>query len=180
MGLPLPVKMLASVANKIIERSLSDEEQFGFKPVSDKWVNRFMAKHNILKVKSKPIELARKEAHDPECMRLWFGEYRAALDEYEVVPVNIWNFDETGFRIGVGGSEWIVTFDTRRRAWSPSDTNRQHVTAIEAVSAVRIHIDAMFIAAGKVLQERWFQNLRDYGAIAVNESGYLDDEIALE
>ena len=33
MGLPIPLKQLADVANNIIYRSLSDEDQANFKPV---------------------------------------------------------------------------------------------------------------------------------------------------
>ena len=36
------------------------------KPVSENWTRRFMDRHEIKKTKQKPIELARKEAHDPE------------------------------------------------------------------------------------------------------------------
>jgi hypothetical protein len=69
----------------------------------------------------------------------------------QIKLANLWNFDETGFRIGIGGSEWVVTADPRRRAWSPCDTSRKHITAVEAVNAVGRYIDPMLIAASKVL-----------------------------
>ena len=65
IGLPIPLKQLADVANSIICRSLSDEDQANFKPVSESWSSRFLSKNRIAVVKSKPIELARKEAYDP-------------------------------------------------------------------------------------------------------------------
>jgi hypothetical protein len=70
--------------------------------------------------------------------------------------------------------------DTKRRAWSPSDTCRKHLTAVEAVNAIGQVIDPMLIAQGKVIQERWFTELNDNTLLAVTESGYMDDETALK
>lgn len=179
MCLPLPLKMVRHVADAIILRELPEEQRWGFKPVSESWGKRWVIEHGVGITKAKPIEQARKEAHQPDEIRRWFDSYNAICEQYSIKRCNKWNFDETGFRIGIGGSEWIVTFDTKRRAWHATDSNRTHITAVESVSADGRVIEPMFLAAGKVLQERWFMELHDDVLVATNDSGYLDDERAL-
>jgi hypothetical protein len=74
----------------------------------------------------------------------------------------------------------MVTADSRRRAWIPSDTSRKHLTAVEAVNAAGEYIEPMLIAAGKVLQERWFEQLTNMTLVGTLELGYINDELALE
>ena len=179
IGLPVPLADLPAIANAIILRSLPTDDRIDFDGVGARWAQRFMTKHGLKKIKRKPLELLPKEAHDPELIRGWFRRLEAIVTELDIKPQNLWNFDETGFRIGIGGAQWVITIDTRRRAWSPSETNRKHVTAVEAVNAVGDHIEAMLIAPGKVLQERWFPGLCDDTLVGVSESGYMNDELAL-
>jgi hypothetical protein len=182
MGMPVPLKTLHSVAESILRRSLSSDEQENMAPLGDRWAKRFMAKHKLKKTKQKPIELARKEAHSPTSIRQWFAELERTLRKYNIRPQNLWNFDETGFRIGIGGSQWVITMDPKRRAWSPSDTSRKHVTAIEAVSATGEVIEPMLVIVGAVLQERWFEDLSlsDNTLFGVSDTSYVNDELALE
>jgi hypothetical protein len=178
MSLPVPLNQLKTVAERIVYRSLEDKIQF--REISHKWAQRFISRHGLKKVKQKPLELARKEAHEPANIRAWFEAYREVIRRFNIKANNCWNFDETGFRIGIGGSEWVVVMDNKRRAWSPSETSRKHVTAVEAVNVKGETIEPLLIAAGKVLQERWFEELSDTTLVGVSDSGYMDDELSLE
>nr|POF13587.1 hypothetical protein CFP56_02610 [Quercus suber] len=160
IGLGIPMSVLADVANSILKQSVDDE---GFK------------------VKQKPIELARKEAHDPANIEAWHVALQALIEDQRIRPHEIYNFDETGFQIGIGGTKWILSMDTKRRAWSPSETNRKHVTVVEAVNAARGVIPPMFIASGLIIQERWFEGLTEGDSLlGVIDSGYINDQLALE
>jgi len=55
-------------------------------------------------MRQKPIELVRKLAHDPEVILGWFQRFQALCTQFGVYNEDIWNFDKTGFRIGVGKS----------------------------------------------------------------------------
>lgn len=181
MVMPLPLKQLPEVAEQILRYEAPDATRsLEIEPLREHYAKRFMDRKNLKKVKQKPIELARKEAHNPVVIRQWFTQLKSVVGEYRVKPANLWNFDGTGFRIGVGGSERVVTTDPKRRAWSPRDTNRKHLTAVEAVSAAGAVIEPMLIASGRVLQERWFEELTDNTLVGVNDSGYIDDELAPE
>lgn len=38
----------------------------------------------------------------------WYNSLAAVLQDEGIVPEDIWNMDETGFRIGVGNNQAIV------------------------------------------------------------------------
>ena len=97
----------------------------------------------------------------------------------QIQPCNLCNFDETGFRVSIGGNKWVIITAVKRRVWSPSETSWKHVTFVEACNANGQHVEAMLIEAGKVLQERWFEGLSDNTLLGVTVFGYLDDELAL-
>lgn len=84
MCLPLPLKLVKHVADSIIYRGLLEEERYSFQPVSTSWTERWLVKHRIGLIKAKPIELARKEAHQPEEIRRWFDSYTATCEQYNI------------------------------------------------------------------------------------------------
>ena len=52
-----------------------------------------------------------RKTHDPEAFRDWFRCYGALVDGKGIQPSDIYNFDETGFRIGVANSLEEITAD---------------------------------------------------------------------
>lgn len=52
-------------------------------------------------------------------------------------PSDMWNSDETSFRIGVGGHQIVVTYGARPKGdlIISSETNRDYLTLVEAISA---------------------------------------------
>ena len=59
----------------------------------------------------------------------------------------------TGFRIGVGRNQWIVTTCTSKRSYLAVDGVRTLVTSVEAVSAGGAVIEEMLIVPGKTYGE---------------------------
>ncbi|UJO15827.1 uncharacterized protein CLAFUR5_05062 [Fulvia fulva] len=113
MELPISKRLLTEVGEHIVKRSLLPDEVF--RPFGDRWAKRWLEKHSIKLKKTKPIEIARKEAHDPIRIRDWFDELNRVIAEHDIKSINTWNFDESGFRIGIGGAEYILTMDPKRR-----------------------------------------------------------------
>jgi hypothetical protein len=46
-------------------------------------------------------------AQDKEEVKIWFEKYRETLKKYKISRKYIWNFDETGFRVGCPKGETI-------------------------------------------------------------------------
>jgi len=95
---------------------------------------------------------------------------------------NQYNFDETGFRIGVGRDQWIVTMDPNRQAYLGSSTNRELVTSCEAISGDGYVLPPMLILPGTLHLEDWTTktNLDNNVLLAVSHTGYSNDQLALE
>lgn len=57
--------------------------------------------------------------------------------EYGIVNRDFYNFDETGYRIGIARGEWIIIRNPKRRAYFASPQKRELVTCVETISADR-------------------------------------------
>jgi Tc5 transposase DNA-binding domain len=80
---------------------------------SSKWTYEFLKNLPLVqKAKTRPLELARAVAQQPEDVEAWFTEYIQALEYYNVYWIDIWNFDEGGFRVGCikQGEVWIPAY----------------------------------------------------------------------
>jgi Tc5 transposase DNA-binding domain len=60
------------------------------------WTSRFLARNPLLQSKiAKSIEAARKEVTEAQIEK-WFNEFNRVVDEYNILPENTYNMDETG------------------------------------------------------------------------------------
>jgi len=55
------------------------------------------------------LDVNRKTSHDPELLQEWFDQFKKIKEEKGILDTDTYNFDETGFRIGIGREQWIVT-----------------------------------------------------------------------
>jgi hypothetical protein len=56
-------------------------------------------------------------------MQDWFDRLQDTIKKYGIVEEDIWNFDETGFNIGIGRDQWIVAREFKKQAWIGMNTN---------------------------------------------------------
>ena len=94
---------------------------------------------------------------------------------------DIWNMDETGFRIGIGKDHLVVT--KRKRAhYFGLPENRESATAVEAISAGGRVIPPFLILSGEVHMARFYRQseLPDEAVLAVTATGFSNDRLALE
>jgi DDE superfamily endonuclease len=179
IGVAIWYDRISLVANAILAEDYTNNDHTP--SVGKHWARRFLDRHPELhKAKQKPLELERKLAHDPNILSSWFRRFEQLREKYSVQKEDIWNFDETGFRIGVGKSQWIVTASRARRHYLPSDNSRDYVTAIEAISAGGAVIDEMLILPGRVHLERFYHELQGEVLIGLSDSGYANDELSWE
>jgi hypothetical protein len=46
--------------------------------------------------------------------RDYFNEFKTVVQDYGIVQGDVYNMNKTGFRIGVGGSQWIITMEFKK------------------------------------------------------------------
>ncbi|KAE8188234.1 hypothetical protein CF336_g6238 [Tilletia laevis] len=148
--------------------------------VGAEWTKNFIKRHEELHfIKQKSRELSRMTL-DWSGVNWFFLKLRKVIEKHGILPDDIWNVDEAGFRVGIGGRQWIVTRCTSRDAHLAAETCRDSVTCIEAVSAAGQHIEAMVIMSAAQHSEAWVDNtLEDETLFVVSPNGYTDDIIAL-
>ncbi|KAM4055588.1 Tc5 transposase DNA-binding domain-containing protein [Hirsutella rhossiliensis] len=71
----------------------------------------------------------------------YFKKLHETIASYGINPADIWNMDETGFRIGIGRDQVVVT-KSRRSQYFGIEENRESATAVEAISADGRYIPA--------------------------------------
>jgi hypothetical protein len=99
----------------------------------------------------------KKAAHKKEDFELHFKEFNDVIVKYRINPADIYNMDETGFRIRVIAGRTIAHLSTRAVYLADPD-NRESLTAVEIVCVDGSTIALMLILKGDVLLERYFEN----------------------
>ena len=85
---------------------------------------------------------------------------QAMKQKWGIVDDDIYNFDETGFAMGVAATSKVVTSADRvGRAVVVQPGNREWATAIKCVNASGWSLPPFIILPGKVHQSSWYRDL---------------------
>ncbi|KAH7471795.1 hypothetical protein FOMA001_g13366 [Fusarium oxysporum f. sp. matthiolae] len=153
-GFPPRLRCVEEMTNRL----LADREM---PPVGKRWASNFVKRHKDLKTHFFPNVIAK----------------------YGIRPDEIYNFDETGFTMGVIASGMVITGAERRgRPKSVQPGNREWITVIQAINAEGQAIPPFIIGAGQYHLANWYResSLPGDWAIATSPNGWTDNEIGLE
>ena len=84
-----------------------------------------------------------------------FQQFRGVISNNFITLEDIWNMDETGFRVGVGKDQFSVTKRKSTNLFSMPD-DRESATAFEAISATGQFLPAFLILSGQVHMVNWY------------------------
>jgi transposase len=109
----------------------------GLPYIGKNWVYRFIQRRPELKGRfTRVYDLQRALCEDPELISKWFTLFKNICDKYGILDSDIWNFDETGFMMGIITPYMVVTKAERLgKAKAVQPGNRDWATAIIAASA---------------------------------------------
>jgi hypothetical protein len=149
-------------------------------PLGKNWISRFVARREKLKTRfSRRYAAQRALCEDPELIREWFDQYRNIIAEYGILDNDIYNFDETGFAMGITSTSKVITsreWQGKRKVVQPG--NREWVTAIEC-----IHLDGVLpptiIFKAKVFISAWCSIVPDNWRFEVSNNGWTTDQIGI-
>jgi len=100
-------------------------------------VQQFVNRHNELKSKyGRRYDHQQALCEDPKVIREWFQCVLEVVQQYGITEQDIYNFDETGFSMGLIATAKVVTGSEMRgrpRAIQPG--NQEWVTVIEGVNS---------------------------------------------
>jgi hypothetical protein len=140
--------MIAGFANSILKRS-HHPDSVTPPTVSKSWAQCFLNRHHEYFVKKQKLFAGdRMNTHDPDELLWHFEHFRDIRDKYGIHTTDTYNFDKTGFRIGVGRTQRIITRDAHRKAYIPNLDNRESLTAIETIIGDGHVLPPMLILSG--------------------------------
>ncbi|KAI9036261.1 transposase [Aspergillus affinis] len=170
---------LQQMANIILQ----EESKTPLQPIGKNWVTQFIRRHDSLKCRfARRYNYQRALCEDPKVIGDWFKRLKEVQDEHGIQDEDIYNFDETGFAMGLIATTKVVTRSNmpgRPHLIQPGQ--REWVTTIECISSTGFSVPTCIIFKGKVYMEGWFEELdlpHDW-RIEVSANGWTTDEIGL-
>ena len=110
----------------------------GDKPVGPRWASNFVKRESEFKSRlTRQRDRQRVLCSDPEVIKPWFDLVQNVKTKYSIQDEDTYNFDETGFTIGIGNRVKVVTASDRRtEPIGVQQGDREWVTFIAAVNAM--------------------------------------------
>jgi predicted HTH domain antitoxin len=153
-------------------------------PVGKRWAHNFVRRQPELRTRfARKYDYQRALCEDPRLIREWFDLVRNTIAKYGIVLEDIYNFDETGFMMGIIFAGMVVTTsDGRTRAKLAQPGNREWATVIQAVNALGWAIPPFIILAAQYHLANWYQecNLPAEWRIATTDNGWTTNDVGLD
>ena len=123
------------------------------------------------------IYAARIKESTHSAIQKWFTDVKSIIDDYDVLPCNIYNMDETGFSIGAIKATRVIIDKTKNIRYSAIPGRQEWVSVIECISMDGSALPPMVIFKGKTLTGRWLpENVPHEWIFSANSQGWTSDE----
>ncbi|KAF4546842.1 Hypothetical protein D9617_195g075130 [Elsinoe fawcettii] len=178
-GFPPRATDVRDIANLILKNKNPQKPE----TVGQKWVYNFVKRTpQLASVYNRKFDYQRACQEDPKVIQAWFDLVQETIDKYGVPEEDIWNFDETGFQMGVISTSKVITSSDRQgRPRTIQPGNREWVTVIEGINARGWLIPPFVILCGKVHLTTWYQTgIPLNWRLAISDKGWTNDELSLD
>ena len=176
-GFPPRLSVVGDMANRLLASRDAP-------PVRTRWASNFVKRRPELRTRfQRKYDYQRAKCEDPEVIRGWFELVRNTIAKYGIHDADIYNFDETGFMMGVISTATVVTSsDGRSKAKKVQPGNREWVTVIQGVNSQGWTVPPFIVVAGKNHLASWYQNsgFPPNWVIAVTENGWTTNERGMD
>jgi len=127
--------------------------------VGVRWAYNFVKRQLELRTRfTRKYDYQRAKCEDLIIIREWFALMYNVKVKYGILDDDSYNFDETGFMMGIIIAAIVVTTsDGRSKAKQAQPGNREWVTVIQGVNALGWAIPPFIILAGQYYLANWYQ-----------------------
>jgi hypothetical protein len=147
-GIPLSPGVVAEYASNIAG-----------KPIQQGWTKAFRARHPEIKGRwTTGLECCRAKALNRTQVAGFFGILDELITKHNIPPENIYNMDEKGVQLGVGGRVYVLVDRDQKSVMQVEDGNRELITIIETVCADGDSIRPSVIFKAKRRDLQWGRN----------------------
>ena len=149
--------------------------------VGKRFTNRFLKRHPELRKRlARPLSSERVSATNFSSINHFFDLLADVKSRFKIQPRNIWNADEKGFSLGVGGKEQVICESLNHFPRLVQDGNREWLTITESASAKGSTLPPFIIYKGKTHRFAWHDyEIRDEAAFARSSNGWTDQKVSL-
>ncbi len=147
--------------------------------VEQHWPVRFLQQNSqFFKRKQTSLAADRKTSLTVEVTKQHFYDFRDVLTKYAIQSNDIWNMNESGFRIEVERDHLVITLIKKRSLRAIDLKVRNLVSDVKMINAEREKIFLMLIVLEINILNKWVQknDLNDDLLLATTESEYSNDE----
>ena len=175
-GYPPLIGDVAAMANHILcSRNM--------RLVGKQWPYRFVRREELKTRFSRAYDFQRALCEDPDAISAWFRLVHNMRAKYGIVDGDFYNFDETGFMMGMICPNMVVTRSDRRgknKAIQPG--NREWATVITCISGDGFDVPPFLLVQGVCHLSNWYTDsgLPDSWAIKPTSNGWTDNETGLD
>ncbi|EDN98547.1 hypothetical protein SS1G_13406 [Sclerotinia sclerotiorum 1980 UF-70] len=153
------------------------------KKVGKLWAYRFVKRHTKLEMCfSRIYDFQRALCEDPKLIEEWFRLVSNMRVKYSIVDSDFYNFDETGFMIGIICPRIVITNTERNsRSKAIQPDNREWATAIICGNGEGETIPPFLVVQGQVHLSNWYTET-DFPAdwtIKPTSNGWTNNETGL-
>ena len=151
--------------------------------VGGKWVYNYIKHHIQLKTRyARHYNHQRAKCEDPKIIGKWFNDVQIMIMQYGIAQEDIYNFDETGFAMGLIATTKVVTraeMVGKPKLIQPG--NREWVTSIECINSTGWTLPSCIVFKGQVHIQGWYEDgaLPEDWRIEVSNNGWTTDKIGL-
>ena len=198
------VQLLTELEEEVLVRHIFDMDERGFAPwltgvedmanyilesrgarrVGKLWAHRFVQRRPELKTRfNRVYDFQRALCEDPELIGAWFQLVQNMRAKYGVLDCDFYNFDETGFMMGIICAAMVVTCaDRRGRGKAVQPGNREWATAITCINGEGWSIPPFLVVQGAYHLSNWYteSGLPQDWVIKPTSNGWTNNETGLE
>src|SRR5438045_1193190 len=159
-------------------------ESRGARRVGKLWAHRFVQRRPELKTRlNRVYDFQRALCEDPELISAWFQLVQNMRAKYGILDCDFYNFDETGFMMGVICAAMVVTHaDLRGRGKAVQPGNREWATAITCINSEGCSIPPFLVVQGLYHLSSWYTetDLPHDWVIKPTSNGWTNNETGLD
>ncbi|KAJ6258059.1 NADPH oxidase [Drechslerella dactyloides] len=168
------------MANQLLSTRAGDSTR----RVGKNWAANFVKRRPELQTRlSRKYDYQRAKCEDPDLIQKWFQLIQAIKAKYGIADNDIYNFDETGFAMGIISTTTVVTgAEMRDKAKLAQPGNREWATVIQGIGAEGWAVPPFIVLAGQHHLASWYTetNLPNDWAITLSDNGWTTNEVAVE
>jgi hypothetical protein len=171
--------MVLQCANQIIHRHNPQRPSLHKNWAYD-FIKRLPPRLNFNVIKQKPKEGDRMAAEDPGLLTCWYERLELFIKNKNLQPRDIYNFDESGFKIGEGKTQKVISSCTT--SYVATGGPAENITAVECIAADGWLMPPWFLVQGKNHMENWYHttNLPSDYTLVPTPTGWITNTAAFQ